>query len=133
MVRTLDEHLQYNDSLLVEKDKLIIELKNTITTEQPSEEETQLQKDNQELKAQVEELQAELKKKDDQPSDKIISGKSETAYLNLIHALKETCLSNETFENQEKLIKDLSEMYTGYTGLSESNLRDKFSKSKDLK
>ncbi|MDP8079698.1 hypothetical protein [Phocoenobacter skyensis] len=69
MVRTLDEHLQYNDSLLVEKDKLIIELKNTITTEQPSEEETQLQKDNQELKAQVEALQEQLKEKEKQLSE----------------------------------------------------------------
>lgn len=66
-------------------------------------------------------------------SSREISGKSETSYLNLIQALKELCLSENSFDNQEELIVYISEQYQGYTGLSEANLRDKFSKANKIK
>lgn len=66
-------------------------------------------------------------------SSREISGKSETSYLNLIQALKELCLSENSFGNQEELIVYISEQYQGYTGLSEANLRDKFSKANKIK
>lgn len=61
-----------------------------------------------------------------------ISGKSETSYLNIIQALKDELLMNG-FENQDALIGHLSDRYQGYTGLSEANLRDKFSKANKIK
>lgn len=67
---------------------------------------------------------------DEQP--KAISLKSETAYLNIIQALKDELLS-EKFENQADLITYLSNKYNGYSGLSETNLREKFSKANKIK
>ena len=61
-----------------------------------------------------------------------IYGKSETSYLNIIQALKDELLM-KGFENQDALIAYLSEQYQGYTGLSEANLRDKFSKANKIK
>ena len=61
-----------------------------------------------------------------------IYGKSETSYLNIIQALKDELLMKD-FENQDALIAYLSEQYQGYTGLSEANLRDKFSKANKIK
>ncbi|MFZ7332607.1 SlyX protein, partial [Avibacterium avium] len=55
-----------------------------------------------------------------------IKGKSETSYLSIIQALKETCLSNKQFKNQDELISYLAEHYDGYVGLSATNLRQKF-------
>ncbi|EQA13982.1 hypothetical protein Q7472_05610 [Glaesserella parasuis] len=64
---------------------------------------------------------------------KEIKGKSETSYLNLILALKEVCLSDNKFKNQEELIFYLVSTYQGYVGMSESNIRDKFAKSSHFK
>ena len=77
---------------------------------------------------QIEEFQKRIEE-----SSREISGKSETSYLNLIQALKELCLSENSFGNQEELIVYISEQYQGYTGLSEANLRDKFSKANKIK
>lgn len=77
---------------------------------------------------QIEEFQKKIGE-----SSREISGKSETSYLNLIQALKELCLSENSFGNQEELIVYISEQYQGYTGLSEANLRDKFSKANKIK
>lgn len=77
---------------------------------------------------QIEELQKQIGK-----TSREISGKSKTSYLNLIQALKEVCLSENSFGNQEELIGYISEQYQGYTGLSEANLRDKFSKANKIK
>lgn len=68
-----------------------------------------------------------------EPIEKEVKGKSETSYLNLILALKEVCLSNNTFKNQEELIIYLASTYQGYVGMSESNIRDKFAKSSHFK
>jgi len=51
----------------------------------------------------------------------------------VLQALKELCLSENSFGNQEELIVYISEQYQGYTGLSEANLRDKFSKANKIK
>lgn len=59
-------------------------------------------------------------------SQKQISGKSETAYLNIIGALLETALKSGQFKNQAELIAHLEQHYQGYPGLSESNLKMKF-------
>lgn len=64
---------------------------------------------------------------------KEVKGKSESSYLNLILALKETCLSGNTFKNQEELVNYLVSTYQGYVGMSESNIRDKFAKSSQFK
>ncbi len=68
-----------------------------------------------------------------EPIEKEVKGKSETSYLNLILALKEVCLSDNIFKNQEELIIYLASTYQGYVGMSESNIRDKFAKSSHFK
>ena len=64
-----------------------------------------------------------------QPNNKEVFGKSETSYLNIIQALKDELIDNTKFRNQSDLINYLSEKYTGYQGLTESNLRDKFARA----
>lgn len=59
--------------------------------------------------------------------------KSETSYLNIIQALKDELLECSTLKNQDDLIKYLTDKYTGYSGLSEANLRDKFAKANKIK
>ncbi|QLD32941.1 hypothetical protein A6B42_03770 [Mannheimia varigena] len=61
------------------------------------------------------------------------SSKSETSYLNIIQALKDELLADGKFKNQSELITFLSDKYQGYTGLTESNLRDKFAKANQIK
>lgn len=73
-----------------------------------------------------------LKSDEHNKLEREISGKSETSYLNIIQALKDELLM-KGFENQDALIAYLSEQYQGYTGLSEANLRDKFSKANKIK
>lgn len=64
---------------------------------------------------------------------KEVSGKSETSYLNIIQALKDELLKDkERFKTQDDLIKYLSEQYQGYTGLSDTNLREKFAKANKI-
>lgn len=65
--------------------------------------------------------------------NKEVTQKSETSYLNIIQALKDELLNRGLFENQSSLISYLSNSYTGYTGLSETNLREKFSKANKIK
>lgn len=65
--------------------------------------------------------------------NKNLSPKSETSYLNIIQALKDELLATGRFKNQAELISFLSDKYTGYTGLTESNLRDKFAKANQIK
>lgn len=65
--------------------------------------------------------------------NKEVSGKSETSYLNIIQALKDELLNGkERFKNQDDLVKFLSDKYIGYTGLSETNLREKFAKANKI-
>lgn len=66
-------------------------------------------------------------------SEKEISGKSETSYLNIIQALKNELLKTGKFENQAILIDYLHNNYSGYAGLSETNLREKFSRANKMK
>lgn len=66
------------------------------------------------------------------PKDEI-SKKSETSYLNIIQALKDELLETGNHKNQADLIEFLSEKYQGYTGLTSSNLRDKFAKANQIK
>lgn len=61
-----------------------------------------------------------------EPTEKELSPKSETAYLNIIGALLETALKSGQFKNQAELIAHLEQHYQGYAGLSESNLKMKF-------
>ena len=65
--------------------------------------------------------------------EKEIGGKSETSYLNIIQVLKDELLNRGLFENQSDLISYLSNSYSGYAGLSETNLREKFSKANKIK
>lgn len=62
--------------------------------------------------------------------NKPLNEKTRTSYLNIIAALVGTLLEDkERFPSQNKLIEHLSYNYQGYTGLSEANLRDKFSQA----
>nr|WP_314741965.1 hypothetical protein [uncultured Haemophilus sp.] len=87
------------------------------------------------LKAEIAELKAvqaqQAVKKSNDDTQKTITGKSETAYLSIIQALKDELISNG-FKNQDELIRFLADKYTGYTGLSETNLRDKFAKANKI-
>ncbi|MDO4431396.1 MAG: hypothetical protein Q4B95_08965 [Lonepinella koalarum] len=65
--------------------------------------------------------------------NKEINQKSETSYLNIIQALKDELLATGNHKNQSELIEFLSGKYQGYTGLTESNLRDKFAKANQIK
>lgn len=69
---------------------------------------------------------------DDTNQTKEISGKSETAYLNIIGALCDlywkAAKPNQPKINQSELIANL-ENYTGFHGLSNRNLKDKLSKA----
>ena len=85
----------------------------------------QLQKKNEEYLK----LYKEFEKIKNQPNNKEVFGKSETSYLNIIQALKDELIDNTKFRNQSDLINYLSEKYTGYQGLTESNLRDKFARA----
>ncbi|VEB25938.1 Uncharacterised protein [Actinobacillus lignieresii] len=89
----------------------------------------QLRNRNDELSRLYQEIEV-IKNK---PSDKEIKGKSETSYLNIIQALKDELLADEKFKNQSELITFLADKYQGYTGLTESNLRDKFAKANQIK
>lgn len=89
----------------------------------------QLRNRNDELSRLYQEIEV-IKNK---PSDKEIKGKSETSYLNIIQALKDELLADENFKNQSELITFLADKYQGYTGLTESNLRDKFAKANQIK
>lgn len=65
--------------------------------------------------------------------NKEVSGKAETAYLHIIQALKDELLKDKTrFKNQDELIAYLSSHYDGFTGLSETNLREKFAKANKI-
>lgn len=66
------------------------------------------------------------------PKDEIAK-KSETSYLNIIQALKDELLATGSYKNQADLIESLAGKYQGYTGLTESNLRDKFAKANQIK
>lgn len=65
--------------------------------------------------------------------NKELTPKSKTSYLNIIQALKDELIECGTYKNQDELIKHLSEKYSGYSGLSESNLRDKFAEANKIK
>lgn len=65
--------------------------------------------------------------------NKEVTDKSETSYLNIIQALKDELLATGNHKNQADLIDFLSEKYQGYTGLTASNLRDKFAKANQIK
>lgn len=65
--------------------------------------------------------------------NKEVTDKSETSYLNIIQALKDELLATGNHKNQADLIEFLSEKYQGYTGLTSSNLRDKFAKANQIK
>lgn len=60
-------------------------------------------------------------------------GKSKTGYLNIIQALRDELLATGKYKNQTELIEYLVDKYQGYTGLSESNLRDKFAQANQIK
>lgn len=85
------------------------------------------------LKLELEEKDKKIEELQKKNDDKKISGKSETSYLNMIQSLKDVCLSENRFKNQDELIAWLANQYQGYTGLSEANLRDKFSKANRIK
>ncbi|HDR1806400.1 TPA: SlyX protein, partial [Pasteurella multocida] len=89
----------------------------------------------QKLKEQLTSKNSELANlyKQIESKNKEVSGKSETSYLNIIQALKDELLASGKFKDQTELLLFLSDRYTGYTGLTESNLRDKFAKANNIK
>lgn len=99
------------------------------------EEQTALENENQHLRTKLAEAEHQIKQLRlmlaPQADSKIINGKSETAYLNIIGALLETSLQSDKFENQNALIEYLSNHYQGYSGLSERNLKGKFAAAKN--
>ncbi len=121
--------LYLGDVYIIHKDMIaFLELFSVIDESYEQQEEVQKFKNQiSDKNKQIEELQKQIGK-----TSKEISGKSETSYLNLIQSLKEVCLSEKSFSNQEELIVYISEKYQGYTGLSEANLRDKFSKANKI-
>ena len=121
--------LYLGDVYIIHKDMIaFLELSSVIDESYEQQEEVQKFKNQiSDKNKQIEELQKQIGK-----TSKEISGKSETSYLNLIQSLKEVCLSEKSFSNQEELIVYISEKYQGYTGLSEANLRDKFSKANKI-
>ena len=121
--------LYLGDVYIIHKDMIaFLELFSVIDESYEQQEEVQKFKNQiSDENKQIEELQKQIGK-----TSKEISGKSETSYLNLIQSLKEVCLSEKNFSNQEELIVYISEKYQGYTGLSEANLRDKFSKANKI-
>ena len=121
--------LYLGDVYIIHKDMIaFLELFSVIDESYEQQEEVQKFKNQiSDKNKQIEELQKQIGK-----TSKEISGKSETSYLNLIQSLKEVCLSEKNFSNQEELIVYISEKYQGYTGLSEANLRDKFSKANKI-
>ena len=122
--------LYLEDVYIIHEDMIeFLKLFSVIDDSYEQQEETQKLKNQiRDKNKQIEELQKQIGE-----SSREISGKSETSYLNLIQALKELCLSENSFGNQEELIVYISEQYQGYTGLSEANLRDKFSKANKIK
>lgn len=101
------------------------------------EEKTTLENENQHLRTKLAEAEHQIKQLRlmlaHQADSKIINGKSETAYLNIIQALKDELLATGNYKNQADLIESLAGKYQGYTGLAESNLRGKFAKANQIK
>lgn len=121
--------LYLDDVVILHKDMIeFLELFSVINVESKQEE---LQNLKEQLNSKNGEIANIYKQMESQSKE--ISGKSETAYLNIIQALKDELLSEGKFKNQAELISFLAEKYTGYTGLTESNLRDKFAKANQIK
>lgn len=121
--------LSLKDIVILHKDMIdFLELFSVINIENKQEE-------LQNLKEQLNSKNAELANlyKQNENQSKEISGKSETSYLNIIQALKDELLETGNHKNQADLIEFLSEKYQGYTGLTSSNLRDKFAKANQIK
>lgn len=83
------------------------------------------------LKAKI--LSKKVSSNLDLDPSKEVTGKSETSYLNIIQALKDELLASSKYKTQDELIKSISEKYAGYTGLSETNIREKFAKANRIK
>lgn len=127
-----DLHLE--DIYILHKDIIeFLELFSVIKTDDQQEEIYKVKGQIKSKNDEISRLHQEIEAIKNDASYKEIKGRSESCYLNIIQALKDELLTCTEFVNQSELIDYLSDKYQGYAGLTNGNLRDKFSKANQIR